>query len=294
MRGTCRNPFSTCRSWGHTLHDATQRFRHQVRQRQRLGFGERERHVRESRVPNGHSGRHAQHLPVEHSGPADLVRSARQRSGLSRPPRRRRHHGGDECRDVCGRRRQSGAGRISRCTTAREPRPRELARSDVVDIGVPISTLLLSEFQDPKQRQLFKNIVYVGALSALINIDCDVLTGMVSEQYKGKDALIKPNVHALEIGRNYALDYLDNPLPIQLRRSNAVGDQIMIEGNTAVGARVRCTAVPRCAPGIRSRRRRRLPNRSSATRTVSASTRKPARRSSRSCRRKTNSPPSAW
>ena len=113
------------------------------------------------------------------------------------------------------------------------PRPRELARTDVVDIGVPISTLLLSEFQDPKQRQLFKNIVYVGALSALINIDWDVLTGMVSEQYKGKDALIKPNVHALEIGRNYALDYLDNPLPVQLRRSNAVGDRIMIEGNTA-------------------------------------------------------------
>jgi 2-oxoglutarate ferredoxin oxidoreductase subunit alpha len=114
-----------------------------------------------------------------------------------------------------------------------KPRPRELARSDVVDIGVPISMLLLSEFQDPKQRQLFKNIVYVGALSQLINIDWDVLTGMVSEQYKGKDALIKPNVHALEIGRNYARDYLDTPLPIQLRRSNAVGDKIMIEGNTA-------------------------------------------------------------
>ncbi len=113
------------------------------------------------------------------------------------------------------------------------PRPQELSRSDVVDVGIPISMLLLSEFQDPKQRQLFKNIVYVGALSALIGIDFDVLTGMVSEQYKGKDALIKPNVHALEIGRSYARDYLDTPLPIQLRRSNAVGARIMIEGNTA-------------------------------------------------------------
>ena len=113
------------------------------------------------------------------------------------------------------------------------PRPQELARSDVVDLGIPISMLLLSEFQDPKQRQLFKNIVYVGALSTLIGIDFDVLTGMVSEQYKGKDALIKPNVHALEIGRSYARDYLDTPLPIQLRRSSAVGSKIMIEGNTA-------------------------------------------------------------
>ncbi len=69
---------------------------------------------------------------------------------------------------------------------------------------------------------------------------------MVSEQYKGKDALINPNVHALEIGRNYALDYLDNPLPIQLRRSNAVGERIIIEGNTASAYR-RATAAPPCA-----------------------------------------------
>jgi len=114
-----------------------------------------------------------------------------------------------------------------------KPLPLSLRRSDVIDVGIPISTLLLSEFQDLKQRQLFKNIVYVGALAQLINIDFDVLTGMVSAQYNGKDALIKPNIHALEIGRSYARDYLDGPLTVQLRRSNAVGEAIMIEGNTA-------------------------------------------------------------
>jgi 2-oxoglutarate/2-oxoacid ferredoxin oxidoreductase subunit alpha len=114
-----------------------------------------------------------------------------------------------------------------------KPLPKPLRRADVIDIGIPISQLLLSEFQDQKQRQLFKNIVYVGALAELISIDFDVLTGMVSAQYKGKDALIKPNVHALEIGRNYARDYLDTPLPIQLRHATGVGDAIMIDGNTA-------------------------------------------------------------
>ncbi len=114
-----------------------------------------------------------------------------------------------------------------------KPLDRSLKRADVHEIAIPISTLLLSEFSDPKQRQLFKNIVYVGALSALLNIDFDVLTGMVSDQYKGKDALIKPNIHALEIGRNYALDYLKCPLPIQAKRCNAVGNKIMMDGNTA-------------------------------------------------------------
>jgi len=114
-----------------------------------------------------------------------------------------------------------------------KPLTRELRRPDVKEIGIPISTLLLSEFDDPKQRGLFKNITYLGALSALLNIEFDVITNMVSVQYKGKDDLIRPNIHALEIGRSYARDYLECPLPIQVRRTNKVGDRIFIDGNTA-------------------------------------------------------------
>ncbi len=114
-----------------------------------------------------------------------------------------------------------------------KPLARELRRSDVTEIGIPISTLLLSEYDDPKQRGLFKNITYLGALAALLNIEFDVITGMVSTQYKGKDALIRPNIHALEIGRNYAREYLECPLKFQVRRTEEVGDRIMIDGNTA-------------------------------------------------------------
>ena len=84
--------------------------------------------------------------------------------------------------------------------------------------------MLLSEFSDPKQRSLFKNIVYIGALSELLNMEFEVITNMVATQFRGKDALIKPNIHALEIGRQYARDYLPCPLPIQVRRSTAIGD----------------------------------------------------------------------
>ena len=112
---------------------------------------------------------------------------------------------------------------------------RSLKRDDIHEIGVPIATLMLPEFSDPKQRSLFKNITYLGALAGLLNIEFDVITGMVATQYKGKDALIQPNIRALEIGRDYALDYLDGPLPLQVKRSEGVGDRIMIEGNAAAG-----------------------------------------------------------
>ena len=55
------------------------RLRRPLRQRQRLGLGERQRDVRPRGAAHGHAGRAAQHLPVQHSGPADLVRGARHR-----------------------------------------------------------------------------------------------------------------------------------------------------------------------------------------------------------------------
>ena len=69
----------------------------------------------------------------------------------------------------------------------------------------------------------------------LINIEFEIITGMVSTQYKGKDDLIEPNIRALEIGRNYALKYLDAPIRFQVERSDKVSDKIFVEGNEAAG-----------------------------------------------------------
>ncbi len=110
-----------------------------------------------------------------------------------------------------------------------------LVRDDINLIGIPLAQLVAPEFGDPKNRQLFKNITYVGALSALLDMDFDAINEMVSTQYKGKDALIKPNLRALEIGRNYVLDYLEAPLPLRMERRDLLGDKIMVQGNEAIG-----------------------------------------------------------
>ena len=110
-----------------------------------------------------------------------------------------------------------------------------LVRDDINEIGIPLSSMLRTEFSDAKQRGLFKNISYLGALSALLEIDFEVITDMVSVQFKGKDALIAPNLKALEVGRNYVKEYLPYPLPIRVRKTNANADKILIDGNTAAG-----------------------------------------------------------
>jgi 2-oxoglutarate ferredoxin oxidoreductase subunit alpha len=114
-----------------------------------------------------------------------------------------------------------------------KPLPSSKFRPDITVIGVPLTEICNREYTDPRQRQLFKNIIYVGALSALFDIDTAVIEKLIGEQYKGKDKLIAPNVHALHLGGDWAKANLKCPLPIRVQKADKVGDRIFIEGNSA-------------------------------------------------------------
>ena len=113
------------------------------------------------------------------------------------------------------------------------PMPRAKFRDDITIIGVPLTEICNREYSDPRQRQLFKNIIYVGVLSALIEIDVGVIEQLIGEQFKSKEKLIGANVHALHLGRDWAVMNLDCPIGLRLRRADCVGDRIFIEGNSA-------------------------------------------------------------
>ncbi len=116
-----------------------------------------------------------------------------------------------------------------------KPMPKSKFREDITVIGVPLTEMCNREYTDARQRQLFKNIIYVGALSALLDIEVEVLETLIGEQFRGKDKLIQPNIHALHMGRDYALQNLKCPIGLRVRRADAVGDMILIEGNAAAG-----------------------------------------------------------
>ncbi len=118
---------------------------------------------------------------------------------------------------------------------ATKPLDPTLHRDDIHYLPIPLTHICLREFKDPRQRQLFKNIVYVGALSALLSIEFDVLTGLLTDQFKGKEKLIAPNIHALELGYQYAINHFDCPLGIRLERRDLVDQQILVSGNNACG-----------------------------------------------------------
>jgi 2-oxoglutarate ferredoxin oxidoreductase subunit alpha len=114
------------------------------------------------------------------------------------------------------------------------PVPESKFRPDLNVIGVPLTQICNEAYTDVRLRQLFKNIVYVGALSALLDIEPAVLEKLFSEQYKGKEKLYESNVKALHLGRDYALAHLDCAgMGLKVQRADNVGERIFMDGNSA-------------------------------------------------------------
>lgn len=114
-----------------------------------------------------------------------------------------------------------------------KPLHAEYIREDINYIGIPLMELSNNAYSDARQRQLFKNIIYIGALAALFDIEFSVLESQVGEQFKGKEKLIEPNIKALKMGVDYVHENFEYPLPIRLERRDLIGDQILMGGNTA-------------------------------------------------------------
>jgi 2-oxoglutarate ferredoxin oxidoreductase subunit alpha len=111
----------------------------------------------------------------------------------------------------------------------------EYIREDINYIGIPLMHMCNEAYTDARQRQLFKNIIYVGALAALLDIEFKMLEDLLAEQFKGKEKLIPANVKALQLGVDYVHKNFKYPLDIRVERRDLLGDSIMMEGNAACG-----------------------------------------------------------
>jgi 2-oxoglutarate ferredoxin oxidoreductase subunit alpha len=115
-----------------------------------------------------------------------------------------------------------------------KPLPPGYDRSDITHIGIPLMNLCNAEFTDARQRQLFKNIVYIGALISLFRIEFSVVEGLVGQQFKGKEKLIEPNIKALKMGENWVAENFDlEEFSLRIERRDLLGDKILYGGNSA-------------------------------------------------------------
>ena len=109
----------------------------------------------------------------------------------------------------------------------------EVRRDDVTFIGVPLAKMCIEHFEGSRIRTLMKNITYVGALVALLDIDMDVVKGMLEEKFATKKHLMKSNFEAIARGHDYVKEHFDCPLPIRLEAMDENRDKVIVTGNSA-------------------------------------------------------------
>jgi len=115
------------------------------------------------------------------------------------------------------------------------PRNSLLNRDDIAIVGIPFSKMCNENFDGARARILMKNIAYVGAVAALLDVDLDVITTLLEETFAAKKQLIESNLKAIRLGYDYATEHFNCPLPMRVEAMDATKGHIVIDGNTAAG-----------------------------------------------------------
>uniref|UniRef100_UPI0040576BB0 2-oxoacid:acceptor oxidoreductase subunit alpha n=1 Tax=Candidatus Electrothrix sp. TaxID=2170559 RepID=UPI0040576BB0 len=111
----------------------------------------------------------------------------------------------------------------------------DFLREDIILIGIPLTEICNQQIENPRLRQLLKNIVYVGALASLFDIDFSVLRDSITRQFIKKPKLAEPNIQALALGFNYAAEYFPHVCKLSVQPSNKITNHVLMDGNTALG-----------------------------------------------------------
>jgi len=108
-------------------------------------------------------------------------------------------------------------------------------RQDINYVGIPMINLSVASFNNPRIHLLMKNVIYIGAIAAMLNIDLSVFEELVKEQFKKKEKLIPGNIQALSLGYDYAKANYNCPIDFTIEHRDLIGDRILAEGNDACG-----------------------------------------------------------
>lgn len=115
-----------------------------------------------------------------------------------------------------------------------KPLHKDFLRSDIHFLGIPMTAITMEQFSDPRGRLLYKNVIYIGALTYLLGMDLDLIKGIIADQYRKKEKLIPDNHKALDLGFDFAKAHF-KPFELRVEKSNQIGDRILFNGNYACG-----------------------------------------------------------
>lgn len=110
-------------------------------------------------------------------------------------------------------------------------------RSDLLCIPVPFKKIVDEVTDAIKLKKLLTNMVYVGVIARLINIEKSVLIETIQKIFSNKPQVIEANLKAVDSGWEYSQTHLESDsFPYKVEAiPNGNKNKVLIDGNTASG-----------------------------------------------------------
>ncbi|HEV7678935.1 MAG TPA: 2-oxoacid:acceptor oxidoreductase subunit alpha, partial [Candidatus Dormibacteraeota bacterium] len=107
-------------------------------------------------------------------------------------------------------------------------------RDDLTYYAVPFAQLAKEKISTEGLRKYLTNMIYVGVLAQLLDIDVEAIRSGLQDQFRKKPAAVDTNMHAVMVGHDYARENLEKQDPYRLERMTGVTEgRILMEGNQA-------------------------------------------------------------
>ena len=114
-----------------------------------------------------------------------------------------------------------------------EPLGLDKLRHDLIFYSVPYDKLLAPVCPEAKLRKLVKNMIYVGVVARLLEIDLAEVEKAIRKQFAKKVKAANLNMAAAKAGYDYAATNLTKRDPFYIQRMDKTKGKIIIDGNSA-------------------------------------------------------------
>ena len=114
-----------------------------------------------------------------------------------------------------------------------EPLALNKLRNDLVFYSVPYDKIVASVCPEAKLRKLVKNMVYVGVVAQLLEIEMSEVEKAIRKQFAKKVKAANLNLAAAQAGFDYAKASLQKRGVYYIERMNKTAGKIIIDGNSA-------------------------------------------------------------
>ena len=114
-----------------------------------------------------------------------------------------------------------------------EPLRLDSLRQDLIFYSVPYDKLVATVCPEAKLRKLVKNMIYVGVLAKLLEIDMGEVEKALRKQFAKKVKAANLNFAAAQAGYDYAVANLSKRDPYRVERMDKTQGKVIIDGNSA-------------------------------------------------------------